>query len=143
MRRLKTFFILVLAVALAGCTPEDPISPIPDAGQETPAPEPEPEPDPEPDPDPEPEPEPIPEPEPQPEPEQCTPFYISAQTNLLYLLAAVPNVGVEFYLGKNWSLTQTGITRGGRATQSLGTGAHMVATSQFASGLASEPSKSR
>lgn len=68
----------------------------------TPAPEPGPEPEPEPIPEPEPQPE--PEPIVEPEPEQCTPFYISAQTNLLYLLAAVPNVGVEFYLGKNWSV---------------------------------------
>ena len=52
---------LILAVAFAGCTPEDP----PQTDQETDVnitPEPEPEPEPEPDPDPEPEPEPEPEP---------------------------------------------------------------------------------
>lgn len=52
---------LILAVAFAGCTPEDPAQ----TDQETDVnitPEPEPEPEPEPDPDPEPEPEPEPEP---------------------------------------------------------------------------------
>ena len=38
------------------------------------------------------------------EPEQSSPFYMSVQTNMLYLLAAVPNIGIEFYLGKNWSI---------------------------------------
>ncbi len=32
------------------------------------------------------------------------PFYMSLKTNLLYDALAVPNIGVEFYLGKNWSL---------------------------------------
>ena len=32
------------------------------------------------------------------------PFYMAVKTNMLYDLAAVPNVGVEFYLGKNWSI---------------------------------------
>ena len=48
----------------------------------------------------------IPEPEPEvvPEPAECKPFYMSIQTNALYLLGIIPNVGVEFYLGKNWSI---------------------------------------
>ena len=33
------------------------------------------------------------------------PFYMAVKTNMLYDVAAVPNVGVEFYLGKNWSIT--------------------------------------
>jgi len=33
------------------------------------------------------------------------PFYMSIKTNMLYDLAALPNVGVEFYLGKNWSIS--------------------------------------
>jgi len=33
------------------------------------------------------------------------PFYMSVKTNMLYDLLALPNVGVEFYLGKNWSVT--------------------------------------
>ncbi|MBR5802903.1 MAG: DUF3575 domain-containing protein [Bacteroidaceae bacterium] len=32
------------------------------------------------------------------------PFYMSLSTNMLYDLALVPNIGVEFYLGKNWSI---------------------------------------
>ena len=32
------------------------------------------------------------------------PFYMAVKTNLLYDLLLVPNIGVEFYLGKNWSL---------------------------------------
>lgn len=49
-----------------------------------------------------PQPEPVVEPEPQ-EP-QCKPFYMAAKTNMLYLLGAVPNVGLEFALGKGWSI---------------------------------------
>lgn len=32
------------------------------------------------------------------------PFYMAVKTNLLYDVLAVPNVGVEFYLGNNWSV---------------------------------------
>ena len=32
------------------------------------------------------------------------PFYMSLQTNMLYDLLALPNIGVEFYLGKEWSI---------------------------------------
>ena len=32
------------------------------------------------------------------------PFYMAAKTNLLYDAALVPNVGLEFYLGKGWSV---------------------------------------
>lgn len=71
-----------------------------------PAPEPEPEPEPVIEPTPIVEPEPAPEPEPEPAPVVDTrkPFYMSVSTNMLYDLLAVPNVGVEFYLGKNWSV---------------------------------------
>lgn len=37
--------------------------------------------------------------------EVLPPFYMAAKTNMLYDLAMVPNVGVEFYLGKNYSLS--------------------------------------
>ena len=41
----------------------------------------------------------------QPCPQQDTGrFYMSVQTNLLYDLVAVPNIGVEFYLGKGFSI---------------------------------------
>lgn len=33
------------------------------------------------------------------------PFYMALKTNMLYDVAAVPNIGVEFYLGKNWSVS--------------------------------------
>lgn len=33
------------------------------------------------------------------------PFYMAVKTNLLYDAVLVPNIGVEFYLGKNWSLS--------------------------------------
>ena len=33
------------------------------------------------------------------------PFYMAIKSNLLYDLAAVPNIGVEFYLGKDWSVS--------------------------------------
>lgn len=62
---------------------------------------------------PESEPEPIvPVVEPEPEvvdtipviPVEKKPFYMDVRTNMLFDALAVPNVGVEFYLGKNWSI---------------------------------------
>lgn len=32
------------------------------------------------------------------------PFYMAVKTNMLYDAALVPNIGVEFYLGKGWSI---------------------------------------
>ena len=32
------------------------------------------------------------------------PFYMGVKTNMLYDALLVPNIGVEFYLGKNWSI---------------------------------------
>ncbi len=36
--------------------------------------------------------------------EEKKPFYMAVKSNLLYDVLAVPNVGVEFYLGDNWSV---------------------------------------
>lgn len=36
---------------------------------------------------------------------QKKPFYISARTNMLYDLALIPNIGLDIYLGKNFSLS--------------------------------------
>lgn len=73
-----------------------------------PQPEPEPEPEPQPEPQPEPTPEPQPEPAPQPAPAPvvapCSPFYMAVKTNMLYDIALVPNIGLEFYLGHNLSI---------------------------------------
>ena len=33
------------------------------------------------------------------------PFYMALKTNLLYDAALLPNIGAEFYIGRNWSLT--------------------------------------
>ena len=35
---------------------------------------------------------------------ECKPFYMGIKTNMLYDLFAVPNIGAEFYLGKNISI---------------------------------------
>lgn len=35
-------------------------------------------------------------------------FYMALKTNMLYDLAAVPNLSAEFYLGKNWSIAGEG-----------------------------------
>ncbi len=35
---------------------------------------------------------------------QRRPFYMGVSTNLLFDAALVPNIGIEFYLGKKWSL---------------------------------------
>lgn len=32
------------------------------------------------------------------------PFYMALKTNMLYDAVALPNIGAEFYLGKNWSI---------------------------------------
>lgn len=34
----------------------------------------------------------------------CRPFYMSIKTNLLYDALALPSIGAEFYIGKNWSV---------------------------------------
>ena len=34
----------------------------------------------------------------------CSPFYMGIKTNMLYDLAGLPNLGAEFYLGKNFSI---------------------------------------
>lgn len=36
------------------------------------------------------------------------PFYMALKTNLLYDVALVPNLGVEFYLGKGWTIGANG-----------------------------------
>lgn len=33
----------------------------------------------------------------------CKPFYMDIRTNMLYDALLIPNIGAEFYLGKNWS----------------------------------------
>ena len=46
-----------------------------------------------------------PQPEPQPEPvKEKKPFYMAIKNNMLYDAAIVPNMGAEFYLGKNFSV---------------------------------------
>ena len=37
-------------------------------------------------------------------PKVSRPFYMALKTNMLYDVLAIPNVGMEFYLGKNWSI---------------------------------------
>lgn len=36
---------------------------------------------------------------------RCRPFYMGLKTNLIYDAMALPNIGAEFYIGKNWTLT--------------------------------------
>ena len=38
-------------------------------------------------------------------PETSKPFYMALKTNMLYDVLAVLNIGAEFYLGKNWSIS--------------------------------------
>lgn len=35
---------------------------------------------------------------------ECRPFYMDVKTNLIYDALALPNLGAEFYVGKNWSV---------------------------------------
>ncbi len=37
-------------------------------------------------------------------PAEPKPFYMALKTNMLYDALAVPNIGAEFYLGRNWSV---------------------------------------
>lgn len=37
-------------------------------------------------------------------PEEKKPFYMAVKTNMLYDALLVPNIGVEFYLGKGWTI---------------------------------------
>jgi len=37
-------------------------------------------------------------------PTPSKPFYMSLQTNMLYDVLALPNIGIELHLGKNWSI---------------------------------------
>lgn len=41
----------------------------------------------------------------EPQPESEKPFYMDVKTNMLYDILAVPNIGVEFHLGRNWSVS--------------------------------------
>lgn len=36
--------------------------------------------------------------------QECKPFYMALKTNMLYDAAFTPNVGIEFYLGRRWSI---------------------------------------
>lgn len=63
-------------------------------------------------PEPEPEPEPVDTVVPAPvdtvaavEPAPLKPFYMALKTNMLYDALAVPNIGIEFYLGKDWTVS--------------------------------------
>lgn len=38
-------------------------------------------------------------------PETSKPFYMALKTNMLYDVLAVPNIGIEFYLGRNWTVS--------------------------------------
>lgn len=35
---------------------------------------------------------------------ECNPFFMNIRSNMLYDVLAVPNLGAEFYIGKNWSI---------------------------------------
>lgn len=39
-----------------------------------------------------------------PQPAERKPFYMAVKTNMLYDILALPNLGLEFYLGHNWSI---------------------------------------
>ncbi len=40
-----------------------------------------------------------------PQPKEKKPFYMAVKTNMLYDVLTIPNIALEFYLGKNWSVT--------------------------------------
>lgn len=69
-----------------------------------PTPEPEPAPVAEPEPEPAAEPAPVPEVVEQPAEPEVKPFYMALKTNMLYDAALVPNLGVEFHVGRGWSV---------------------------------------
>lgn len=67
----RTFWALMAALAILGCSPSTPVEDVPDVDdpqEQKDDPEPEPDPDPEPEPDPDPDPEPDPDPQPTSQP---------------------------------------------------------------------------
>ncbi len=63
-------------------------------------------------------------------------FYMDVRTNMLYDLLAVPNIGVQFYLGKGWSVTADWMYGWWKQTAVTGTGVPTAAASPCANGLA-------
>ena len=76
-------------------------------------------------------------------PETSKPFYMALKTNMLYDVLAVPNIGVEFYLGKNWSISGNWMYGWWKKNSSTVTGASMAVTSPCATGSGRRPVKSR
>lgn len=77
------------------------------------------------------------------QPEERKPFYMSVKTNMLYDALLVPNIGLEFYLGKIGRSPETGCTAGGTRITSTVIGEPTVVTSPSANGSARKPMKSR
>lgn len=76
-------------------------------------------------------------------PETSKPFYMALKTNMLYDVLAVPNIGVEFYLGKNWSISGNWMYGWWKRTAATVTGASMEVTLPCATGSGRRPMKSR
>lgn len=60
------------------------------------------------------------------------PFYAGIKTNLLYDIFLIPNIGIEFYLGKGWSLGGSWMYAWWKRTDATVTGAYMVGRSDYA-----------
>lgn len=73
------------------------------------------------------------------EPEPKKPFYMAVKTNMLYDLLAVPNLGVEFYLGKGWSVSGNWIYGWWSPIRATASGASTAVSSPCASGSAVRP----
>lgn len=67
-------------------------------------------------------------------PETSKPFYMALKTNMLYDVLAVPNIGLEFYLGKNWSIAGNWMYGWWKRTATTVTGASMAVTSPCVNG---------
>lgn len=76
-------------------------------------------------------------------PETSKPFCMALKTNMLYDVLTVLNIGGEFYLGKNWSISGNWMYGWWKRTAVTVTGASMAATFPCATGLVRRPVKSR
>lgn len=74
--------------------------------------------------------------------ETSKPFYMALKTDMLYDVLAVPNIGVEFYLGKNWSISGNWMYGWWKRTATTVIGASMAVTSPCVTGSGRKPMKS-
>lgn len=67
------------------------------------------------------------------------PFYMAIRTNMIYDALLIPNLGVEFDLGKRWTVAANAMYGWGTTTAAIGIGEPMVEMLRCANGLERQP----